>query len=59
MTFTGFDDLNLTINTDMATVVRAMAQPDSGLEIRDRQWLKITIPNAFLGKYEYEFAWRN
>nr|KAG5706442.1 hypothetical protein BaRGS_032835 [Batillaria attramentaria] len=45
----GFDDLNLTINTDMATVVKAMAQPDSGLEIRDRMWLKITIPNAFIG----------
>jgi hypothetical protein len=46
----GFDDLNLSINTDMATVVKAMAQPDSGLEIRDRMWLKITIPNAFIGK---------
>ncbi|XP_071109175.1 segment polarity protein dishevelled homolog DVL-3-like [Haliotis cracherodii] len=44
-----FDDLNLTVNTDMATVVKAMAQPDSGLEIRDRMWLKITIPNAFIG----------
>ncbi|XP_053379044.1 segment polarity protein dishevelled homolog DVL-3-like isoform X8 [Mercenaria mercenaria] len=44
-----FDDLNLTINTDMATVVKAMASPDSGLEIRDRMWLKITIPNAFIG----------
>lgn len=46
----GFDDLNLTINTDMATVVKAMASPDSGLEIRDRMWLKITIPNAFIGR---------
>ncbi|CAG5129057.1 unnamed protein product [Candidula unifasciata] len=45
----GFDDLNLTINTDMASVVKAMAQPDSGLEIRDRMWLKITIANAFIG----------
>ncbi|KAL3861791.1 hypothetical protein ACJMK2_007812 [Sinanodonta woodiana] len=44
-----FDDLNLTVNTDMSTVVKAMAQPDSGLEIRDRMWLKITIPNAFIG----------
>ncbi|XP_041378057.1 segment polarity protein dishevelled homolog DVL-3-like isoform X2 [Gigantopelta aegis] len=44
-----FDDLNLTVNTDMVTVVKAMAQPDSGLEIRDRMWLKITIPNAFIG----------
>ena len=35
----------------MATVVKAMAQPDSGLEIRDRMWLKITIPNAFIGLF--------
>lgn len=33
----------------MPTVVRAMARSDSGLEIRDRMWLKITIPNAFIG----------
>jgi segment polarity protein dishevelled len=45
-----FDELHLTVNTDMATIVRAMARPDSGLEIRDRMWLKITIPNAFIGK---------
>ncbi|XP_059167145.1 segment polarity protein dishevelled homolog DVL-3-like isoform X6 [Physella acuta] len=45
----GFDDMNLTISTDMATVVKTMAQPDSGLEIRDRMWLKITIANAFIG----------
>ena len=50
LSVSGFDDLNLTINTDMATVVKAMAQPDSGLEIRDRMWLKITIPNAFIGE---------
>ncbi|WAR14990.1 DVL3-like protein [Mya arenaria] len=53
MTSTRFDDLNLTINTDMATVVKAMASPDSGLEIRDRMWLKITIPNAFIGGMIY------
>ena len=35
----------------MATVVKAMANPDSGLEIRDRMWLKITIPNAFIGEF--------
>lgn len=40
----------LTLNTDMVTVVKAMAAPDSGLDIRDRMWLKITIPNAFIGK---------
>ena len=34
----------------MQSVVKAMAQPGSGLEIRDRMWLKITIPNAFIGE---------
>lgn len=33
----------------MASVTKAMAAPESGLEVRDRMWLKITIPNAFLG----------
>uniref|UniRef100_A0A8B9L9S5 Dishevelled segment polarity protein 3a n=1 Tax=Astyanax mexicanus TaxID=7994 RepID=A0A8B9L9S5_ASTMX len=28
---------------------KAMACPDSGLEVRDRMWLKITIANAFIG----------
>ncbi|XP_077998102.1 segment polarity protein dishevelled homolog DVL-3-like isoform X2 [Glandiceps talaboti] len=45
-----FEDFgHLTVNSDMITVVRAMAAPDSGLEIRDRMWLKITISNAFIG----------
>ncbi|XP_022187203.2 segment polarity protein dishevelled homolog DVL-3 isoform X2 [Nilaparvata lugens] len=44
-----FDELHLNVSMDMATIVRAMARPDSGLEIRDRMWLKITIPNAFIG----------
>ena len=47
---TGFGlDLNLTVNSDMDTIVRAMAEPDSGLDIRDRIWLKIPIPKSFLG----------
>ena len=33
----------------MSTVARMMRLPDSGLDIRDRMWLKITIPNAFIG----------
>ncbi|KAF8568563.1 hypothetical protein P879_03956 [Paragonimus westermani] len=40
---------SLTVTTDMATVVHSMLLPDSGLEIHDRTWLKITIPNAFIG----------
>ncbi|CAF0760624.1 unnamed protein product [Rotaria sordida] len=44
----GFN-LNLTVNSDMDTIVRAMAESDSGLDIRDRIWLKIPIPKSFLG----------
>uniref|UniRef100_A0A8D2ZW93 Dishevelled segment polarity protein 3b n=1 Tax=Scophthalmus maximus TaxID=52904 RepID=A0A8D2ZW93_SCOMX len=39
----------LTIHSDISAIVRAMANPESGLEVRDRMWLKITIPNAFIG----------
>ncbi|AWP10354.1 putative segment polarity protein dishevelled -like DVL-1 [Scophthalmus maximus] len=45
-----FDDLPLSVSkTDMATIVKVMQLPDSGLEIRDRMWLKITIANAVIG----------
>uniref|UniRef100_A0A8C1VI45 Dishevelled segment polarity protein 3a n=1 Tax=Cyprinus carpio TaxID=7962 RepID=A0A8C1VI45_CYPCA len=45
----GFDDYHLSVHSDMATVAKAMACPDSGLEVRDRMWLKITIASAFIG----------
>uniref|UniRef100_A0A4W4HG22 Dishevelled segment polarity protein 3b n=2 Tax=Electrophorus electricus TaxID=8005 RepID=A0A4W4HG22_ELEEL len=44
-----FEEFHLSIHSDMATIAKAMASPDSGLEVRDRMWLKITIPNAFIG----------
>ncbi|XP_026055783.1 segment polarity protein dishevelled homolog DVL-1-like isoform X1 [Carassius auratus] len=45
-----FDDVPLSVSkTDMATLVKVMQLPDSGLEIRDRMWLKITIANAVIG----------
>lgn len=34
---------------NLEEIVKAMTKPDSGLEIRDRMWLKINIPNAFIG----------
>ena len=37
------------MHLEMSTVVRMMRMDGSGLDIRDRQWLKITIPNAFIG----------
>lgn len=40
--------------TEMATIVKVMQLPDSGLEIRDRMWLKITISNAVIGE-----CWNN
>ncbi|KAG7214610.1 hypothetical protein INR49_010502 [Caranx melampygus] len=45
-----FDDFHLSIHSDMATVAKAMACPESGLEVRDRMWLKITIANAFIAR---------
>ncbi|XP_055690405.1 segment polarity protein dishevelled isoform X2 [Lutzomyia longipalpis] len=40
---------HLSTKSHLRDIVRVMARPDSGLEIRDRMWLKITIPNAFIG----------
>ncbi|XP_067947739.1 segment polarity protein dishevelled homolog DVL-3-like isoform X3 [Watersipora subatra] len=42
-------DRRLTIETPVSLIVQHMSAPDSGLEIRDRMWLKINIPNAFIG----------
>uniref|UniRef100_A0A8C7UTU9 Dishevelled segment polarity protein 3b n=1 Tax=Oncorhynchus mykiss TaxID=8022 RepID=A0A8C7UTU9_ONCMY len=46
---TRLDDFHLSIHSDMAAIAKAMANPESGLEVRDRMWLKITIPSAFIG----------
>ncbi|KAG8434349.1 hypothetical protein GDO86_012651 [Hymenochirus boettgeri] len=43
------EDSPLSVKSDMATIVKMMQLPDSGLEIRDRMWLKITISNAVIG----------
>lgn len=39
----------LHIDMDMKDIVKAMTDLNSNLEIRDRMWLKIKIPNAFIG----------
>ncbi|KAG7225947.1 hypothetical protein INR49_018548 [Caranx melampygus] len=44
------EENRLTIHSDITDVVKAMANPESGLEVRDRMWLKITIPNAFIAR---------
>ena len=42
--------VELTVESPMPVIARALTHPDSGLDIRDRMWLKINIPNAFIGK---------
>uniref|UniRef100_A0AC34GU56 Uncharacterized protein n=1 Tax=Panagrolaimus sp. ES5 TaxID=591445 RepID=A0AC34GU56_9BILA len=39
----------LDVKTDKKRVVCVMALPNSGLDIKDRTWLKIPIPMSFLG----------
>ncbi|CAL2031390.1 unnamed protein product [Caenorhabditis brenneri] len=40
----------LTELIDPIIVVRAMARPDSGLVVKNRKWLKILVPNSFIGR---------
>ncbi|KAK5868134.1 hypothetical protein PBY51_009175 [Eleginops maclovinus] len=53
------EENQLTIHSDMTAIVRAMANQESGLEVRDRMWLKITIPNAFIGSDVVDWLHRN
>jgi hypothetical protein len=40
----------------MLFIARAMAAQDSGLEVKDRMWLKIIIPSAFLGTISFFYV---
>ena len=42
--------MRMPADTPMEAVARQMASPDSGLDIRDRMWLKIKIPKSFIGE---------
>uniref|UniRef100_A0A1A8NDZ0 Dishevelled, dsh homolog 3 n=3 Tax=Nothobranchius TaxID=28779 RepID=A0A1A8NDZ0_9TELE len=53
------EDQHLNVHSDMTVIVKAMANPESGLEVRDRMWLKITIPNAFIGSDVVDWLHRN
>lgn len=44
-----FQENSLTVESDMLTIVKAMTNPESGLEVKDRMWLKLLIPNSFIG----------
>lgn len=48
------------LNRDnLEEIVKAMTKPDSGLDIRDRMWLKIVIPNAFIGADAVNWVYEN
>ena len=49
----------LTTSSDFGTVVLAMRRPGSGLEVRDRLWLKIKISNAFIGSEVVDWLYAN
>ncbi|CAH8442773.1 unnamed protein product [Schistosoma mattheei] len=51
----GKSSTSLTVASDMASVVHDMLMSDSGLEIRDRTWLKITIQMLLLA-LNYTFS---
>ncbi|RWS13042.1 Segment polarity protein dishevelled-like protein DVL-3, partial [Dinothrombium tinctorium] len=51
------EETQLTVEMDMLTIAKAMASPDSGLDVKDRMWLKIVIPNAFLGSDVVEWLY--
>ncbi|CAI2334191.1 unnamed protein product [Caenorhabditis sp. 36 PRJEB53466] len=41
--------IHMDVHTDKKKVVEMMAMPGSGLDIKNRTWLKIPIPMSFLG----------
>nr|QXY82378.1 dishevelled HduDvl [Halisarca dujardinii] len=49
----------LTLATSINLVARAMAATNSGLERKDHKWLKMTIPNSFLGANAVDWLFTN
>ena len=42
--------MKLTLTTPMYSIAKMVAASNSGLEVKDRVWLKMTIPKSFIGK---------
>ncbi|VDL75972.1 unnamed protein product [Nippostrongylus brasiliensis] len=40
----------LSITMDPVVILRALARPDSGLQVKNRKWLKILVPMSFIGR---------
>ena len=43
-------NMKLTLTTPMYSIAKMVAASNSGLEVKDRVWLKMTIPKSFIGK---------
>jgi len=53
------DRAPLSLQTKMSDVVRAMSITGSGLDVKDRIWLKLKIPDAFTGTNLVNWLYRN
>ena len=51
--------LPLNINSGMVAITKALQRPGSGLEVRDRLWLKIKIASAFIGSEVVDWLYGN
>ncbi|KJH49428.1 DIX domain protein [Dictyocaulus viviparus] len=40
----------LSVTMDPVVILRALARPDSGLQVKNRKWLKILVPMSFIGR---------
>ena len=43
----------------MSDVTRVMSRANSGLDVKDRVWLKLSIPDAFTGTNLVNWLYRN
>ncbi|KAI3388566.1 hypothetical protein SNEBB_005662 [Seison nebaliae] len=51
--------LNLSIYTDMENVANILMRENNGLDVKDRQWLKVKIADAFLGADLVSWLYQN
>ena len=48
--------MKLQLSTPMIRIAKVLANPTSGLDVKDRVWLKMTIPKSFIGRLGREHA---
>lgn len=53
-TLTG-EAARLTITTPMYRIAKMLSNPSSGLDVKDRVWLKMPIPKSFIGQCAYMY----